>query len=541
MSNDNSTQVRPFPGVELLNYGADPCRGAGLHYCRCQHNAVPVITREAGEVQKVQRKIATARAEDKACRVPGVSRGVYGIANLEPFSRLAHGVPVIRNVGYEGQIAVTFDRAESNAAFRDRLRVAVPYLANFDMKAHGICLAGGAISGIFLRSTEDRMRFGGQIYHDIDAFLYGHKDDDAAAKAINALRDHLCTQWHGSEVTVYRTQGCITFYCGNPPRSAFPDEESYGYNTRRCPSSLLVQIVLRRYSTTAEIIHGFDLGSSAFLWDGAELTTTAVGKLAAEHGVNVLNLDARRASYEKRLSRYFDRGFDLVLPHLDACGLISLNGRLPYLFASAIQGSCACCVLATRLTATRPGFTDDGQYQETANGVRVRAPSAATEAESDYAIGQIAYGSSRAILMRNARGAGYDEVRPAALCASAVLTPDLDITKIDPEFDVEMMTNIVGWAIGGDSVRIGAAKALLGKDHLTDLMVELIASGKKPTRGKIEQMCSSRARILKLKAAIPFKFMTVEDKTALTGPFPRSLVSLEEWYGAVMVGAAFRD
>lgn len=76
-----------------------------------------------------------------------------------------------------------------------------------------------------------------------------------------------------------------------------------------------MQIILRRYLTSSEVVHGFDLGSCSTLYDGSNVFFTSLGKLAYEYGVNVLDLSRRRATYEHRICKYFTRGFGLILPH----------------------------------------------------------------------------------------------------------------------------------------------------------------------------------------------------------------------------------
>jgi hypothetical protein len=522
------------------------------------------------ERQATQRKIVAAIAEDVACRRPGVTDGLYGLEHLAPFARLGHGAPTIRQAE-----PTQFRRAISDAEFRERLHHAAPFVAGLDWQSLGLRLAGGAASALLMRPISGR---GGPAlgeepaFHDFDLFLVGHPSDAAAKAAIEALGRHLHRQWGAArEMTVYRTHGCITFHV------------NYSPDSEDLPGPYLVQVILRRYSTVGEVIHGFDLGSSAVLWDGERVILTGLGKFAAEHGANILNLAARRASYEHRLARYFKRGFDLVLPELNGCDFGALRGRLPYLNVHGFEvGDCPCFITADALGACRPSdrlFLVGGQCAERMKGggepdasggepgasggepdavdngpcnsieigrrerlerlerlgIEVEACKETERALSDYAIGQIAYGDKLAITRRNASTLGETEIRVANLCAYGAYTADLDIFTLEPCLDPEIFEIAVmrgGWDSRG-WVNIRLLRDVLGPDRTAELVLQMIGErAQRPSIRMIESHCRERAVELNAKAILPFAFMRVEDRTALTGPFPRELVTASDWYGA---------
>lgn len=78
-----------------------------------------------------------------------------------------------------------------------------------------------------------------------------------------------------------------------------------------------IQLILRLYKTISEILHGFDLGCSAIGFDGKQLYFTSLSKFSYEYMCNIVDTTRRSTTYEKRLMKYFDRGFDIILPHLD--------------------------------------------------------------------------------------------------------------------------------------------------------------------------------------------------------------------------------
>jgi hypothetical protein len=465
----------------------------------------------AKEYLATRQMVAAALAEDAACRHPGVTTGLYGIADLAPFTRLGHGVPTIRCAN-DSEMC-TFVRADDDAAFITRFRETARCFTSFDLKAHGLVLAGGAAAA-HLMHNKNRTT----AYHDYDMFLVGHADDDAARAVITALAEHLGGQWPTMEV--YRTDKCITFYDGATTNTLWNSPEQGNV----APMGIVVQVILRKYSTLGEIIHGFDLGSSAVAFDGERVWMTGLGKLAAEHGINILNLPSRRSSYESRLARYFDRGYDLVLPNLNASKIS--NRRIPYIGFSNIPAfNCPCHIKVYNITATRPHLNHWGQ---SGNNVEECKD---LESTSEYALGHVCYGNKLNLLSRNVRAIADN--RPAGLCAWARYSADIDIFDIQPQLNGKTLASMCTSSFMAGNVRVKMLKALLGADRALELINAYMESGAQPTQDEINVHVANRmAELLAKQTVIPFVFMTVEDRTALCGPFPRDLVSAADWYGS---------
>jgi hypothetical protein len=516
------------------------------------------------DIKTVRQIVAKAIKEDKECRRPGVTEGIYPLSALMPFQRLRHGVPMIRTADSEGR----FTRAVDNNAFKFRLQKFAPFLQGLDYQKLGLRLAGGAASALLMRSTED-LEKDESAFHDFDLFLVGHKTDKEALAAIDALAVQLGEHWK-ENMSVHRTQGCVSFH------THWAAHRGYRCGEHMCPahhwhcaaydpkhperlhdpprSGCLVQVVLRRYSTNAEVIHGFDLGSSAFLWDGEQVLMTALGKLAAEHGANVLNLDARRGSHEHRIARYFGRGFDLIVPDLDCCALMVAGGRMPYLYAEGLEygaDHCACSLWAKKLHATRPDRGDHGEWiSGTTQGERNIV------AVSNYAYTDIPYGNQFALTSRNLKtlralsnatqvsGATTAQTeqkndvaaKVAQLCGYVAYKPGIILTEVHPWLDGEKVGELAMWAWRerSDTVDLNRLRRILGPDRATMLVLEYMSTGKRPDREQFMRHGADIAAQLNEIASLPFVFMRVEDKTALTGPFPRELVSKEVWYGDAM-------
>jgi hypothetical protein len=408
-----------------------------------------------------------------------------------------------------------------------------PFLKGFDMLANGILLAGGAAAGILMRQEK--------TYKDFDFFLVGHQCDNAALAAIANFANHVHT-WHAgiwaergedkgsgayshsdTRMKVCRTRGCITFMV------PIPDAQN----------AIQIQVILRHYAFACEVIRGFDLGSSAVSWDGARVAMTGLGKFAADHGANILNLAVRRASYERRLSRYFDRGYDLVLPDLDS----SFTGRsyLSYLsLNSRDDNSCCLCHITAqdispRDPDRRPRFTTD-EKDEKDNEIKEEEFGGD---RSMYENGSIEYDSPEFINANNGRaleralrtnGGAYVH---NWLCAYEIYTPGMKFANMMPTLDETMWHNNVRDAFGyGHRVNLYKLKNLLGASTAANLLAGAMKQeGAGYHLGEFNIAPYCRERFLTLQAylvPIPLEFRTVTDATALCGD---SEITAREWYG----------
>ena len=78
-----------------------------------------------------------------------------------------------------------------------------------------------------------------------------------------------------------------------------------------------VQIVLRLYKSVSEILTGFDVDCSCFAYDGNQVYGTPRGIASLMTQTNTIDLSRRSPSYESRLSKYAQRGFEVYWPDLD--------------------------------------------------------------------------------------------------------------------------------------------------------------------------------------------------------------------------------
>lgn len=175
-----------------------------------------------------------------------------------------------------------------------------------------ILIAGGAITSLLLQRNWD---------NDIDIFIYGLTEEEANYKVEEIIQniydsylDFKSAQIqaeHKKDVPNQDIRGEIG-----------ANEVMNNIRNRHCISiqfnnGAKIQIILRLYNTLSEILHGFDLGSCAMGYDGKQVYFTSLGKFAYEYLANVIDPSRRSTTYEKRLLKYYERGFNIILPLLD--------------------------------------------------------------------------------------------------------------------------------------------------------------------------------------------------------------------------------
>lgn len=90
--------------------------------------------------------------------------------------------------------------------------------------------------------------------------------------------------------------------------------------------NIKIQIIRRCYDTMQSIIHGFDISACSVAFDGREVFMTHRALFAYQHRMVVIDPELDRSkTYERRLEKYFSRGFSIVLPHcyIRGTGIIS--------------------------------------------------------------------------------------------------------------------------------------------------------------------------------------------------------------------------
>lgn len=77
-----------------------------------------------------------------------------------------------------------------------------------------------------------------------------------------------------------------------------------------------IQIVLRLYSSPAEILAGFDIDAPCCAYDGAHVWASPRAIVALMRQCNTVDVTRRSPSYEVRLTKYSSRAFEIYVPNL---------------------------------------------------------------------------------------------------------------------------------------------------------------------------------------------------------------------------------
>lgn len=168
---------------------------------------------------------------------------------------------------------------------------------NLDMS--NIMVAGGMITQYLTSRDTQYLR---QNSNDMDVFVYGLTEENATRKT-KYLVDYLDKMYNIIGISLGKN--CLSLILLN--------REGVG----EIIPSFKIEIILRIYKSKSEILHGFDLGSSAVGWDGTNILFTTLSKFAYEFGCNIVDVSRRSSTYEKRIVKYSNKGFRLAMPGFD--------------------------------------------------------------------------------------------------------------------------------------------------------------------------------------------------------------------------------
>ncbi|KAF9530937.1 hypothetical protein CPB83DRAFT_849901 [Crepidotus variabilis] len=129
---------------------------------------------------------------------------------------------------------------------------------------------------------------------DVDLFIYGLDAKQAEAKMqsiYEAVRDS--NPW---DITCIRTKHTISIHSQYPYRA--------------------VQIVLRLYQSPAEVLAGFDVDAPCCAYDGKTVWASPRSIVAMMRQCNTVDMSRRSPSYEIRLAKYANRGYEVLVPNL---------------------------------------------------------------------------------------------------------------------------------------------------------------------------------------------------------------------------------
>ena len=124
---------------------------------------------------------------------------------------------------------------------------------------------------------------------------------------------HFFVGRHGQEqVICARNQNTTTFSIW-ADRNEYGEPEEDATDAESLEHGLKYQFIHgRSYPSKEAIVVGFDLGASALLYDGHEISATPLGIFCVSLSVNILDPSRRSTTYEHRILKYATLGVNLI-------------------------------------------------------------------------------------------------------------------------------------------------------------------------------------------------------------------------------------
>lgn len=167
-------------------------------------------------------------------------------------------------------------------------------------KGH-LVAAGGSIVKTVIGSYYRRFS------EDIDLFFYDLHVEQANQMRLDIIQ-YLSEQWKNNygdiSISVIRNEYVTTIYVYRSDKeNDLVDIFTY-------------QLIHRIYPTIDTILGGFDISAAMIAYDGRELYTTPLGCWTLKKGCIIVDTKRRSTSYEYRLCKYNDYGFNIIFPGL---------------------------------------------------------------------------------------------------------------------------------------------------------------------------------------------------------------------------------
>lgn len=265
-------------------------------------------------------------AKDAKSRYEGITDDLHPLKSLVSDKILDYDLPTLvqSNFDYNESIKLCNDIVAFKKTFYEKY----PFLVGLDMK--NLLIAGGSVGDIVRKQNNRKV--------DVDFFVYGLELDEANQRVkqwvvdvINCAKKYLEPKKSKSKKESSSDDDTSSEYSSeeSPPRKTRGKKCTIKDRDLDCSmvrnnNTLLInicgtklQLIFRLYKTKSEILHGFDLGSSAVGFDGKQVLFTTLGKFCYEHSCNIIDTTRRSTTYECRLEKYFDRNFNIVMPKLD--------------------------------------------------------------------------------------------------------------------------------------------------------------------------------------------------------------------------------
>ena len=202
----------------------------------------------------------------------------------------------------------------TSSSFADTFFVHYPALK--EMSWDNLAIRGGAVVDVLLGRTPT----------DLDLFMFGLESPEACVDKAREVLNFLLRAEKASveeKNKEAKRRAIDRGYSTDPAVQTMSIKAvrkgcvvTVWVDVLKCP----IQIVLCNYSTFEEVVRGVDLSVSGASFDGSTVWVSEAGKWALENMAIRVETDDYFPS-AVRLERYFNKGFDIVLPGLDVVKL----------------------------------------------------------------------------------------------------------------------------------------------------------------------------------------------------------------------------
>ena len=178
-----------------------------------------------------------------------------------------------------------------------------PFTTEFLIKFNGnIVACGGAVTKSLISRNNDYYNHIG----DIDIFFHNISMEDASKLRLEIIQ-FLVDKWQNKNkeirTTILRNEFVTTIYFFIKEDIHITTVYSY-------------QLIHRIYPNISSIIGGFDLNVCMVAYDGNELYATPLGTWALKNHTIIIDTKRRSTSFEYRLCKYYNYGFNILFPGL---------------------------------------------------------------------------------------------------------------------------------------------------------------------------------------------------------------------------------
>ena len=181
-----------------------------------------------------------------------------------------------------------------------------PFTTELLIKFSGNIVACGGSVAKNLMSNPPNIYYNSINDEDIDLFFY-NLDNENASKLRIEIALFLINKWKNKndkiKIRILRNEFVTTIYFIEKRDEYYSKIHSY-------------QLIHRIYPNISSIIGGFDINVCMVAYDGNEIYATPLGTWALKNHTIIIDTKRRSTSFEYRICKYYNFGFNILFPGL---------------------------------------------------------------------------------------------------------------------------------------------------------------------------------------------------------------------------------